>query len=314
MKRFVPNAPLFRDPIYDGAADPVIIWNHLEESWWIFYTNRRASSVNQGVAYVHGTDIGIISSQDNGRTWIYRGIAQGLEFEHGRNTFWAPEIVYANGQYHMYCSYVKGIPTDWDKNRQIIHYTSKNLWDWTFQSSLTLSSNKVIDACIYEIEKGKWKMWYKDEAHNSFTYAAESTDLFNWTVLGPEITDCPHEGPNVFEYCGHKWMITDPWEGLGVYRSDNFCHWIRKNNILDDVGKRKDDTFGASHADVIVCGDDAYIFYFVHPELTDEIAKNPDFIWEYKHRRTSLQVAKLEFDGDGLKCNRDSEFYLELRN
>ena len=25
--RVIPQAPLFRDPIYDGAADPVIIWN-----------------------------------------------------------------------------------------------------------------------------------------------------------------------------------------------------------------------------------------------------------------------------------------------
>lgn len=53
-----PNAPLFRDPIYDGAADPVIIWNKEEKAWWIFYTNRRAFGPNCGVAFVHGTDIG----------------------------------------------------------------------------------------------------------------------------------------------------------------------------------------------------------------------------------------------------------------
>ena len=85
--RVIPQAPLFRDPIYDGAADPVIIWNRQEESWWIFYTNRRAAGVNHGVSYMHGSDIGIASSADCGRTWTYRGIAGGLEYEKGRNTY-----------------------------------------------------------------------------------------------------------------------------------------------------------------------------------------------------------------------------------
>ncbi|MEZ4836778.1 MAG: DUF6713 family protein [Caldilineaceae bacterium] len=38
-----PNAPLFRDPIYDGAADPTVIWNRQEQCWWLLYTNRRAN-------------------------------------------------------------------------------------------------------------------------------------------------------------------------------------------------------------------------------------------------------------------------------
>ncbi len=25
-------APLFRDPVYDGAADPTVIWNHQERA------------------------------------------------------------------------------------------------------------------------------------------------------------------------------------------------------------------------------------------------------------------------------------------
>ena len=37
------NAPLFRDPIYDGAADPVLIWNREAKEWWMIYTNRRAT-------------------------------------------------------------------------------------------------------------------------------------------------------------------------------------------------------------------------------------------------------------------------------
>ena len=50
------NAPLFRDPLYDGAA----------------------------------------VSDDGGEYWYYRG-ALDLEFEFGHNTFWAPEVIFANG-------------------------------------------------------------------------------------------------------------------------------------------------------------------------------------------------------------------------
>ena len=28
-----PPAPLYRDPIYDGAADPTVIYNPLDKNW-----------------------------------------------------------------------------------------------------------------------------------------------------------------------------------------------------------------------------------------------------------------------------------------
>ena len=47
-------APLFRDPITDGAADPVLIWNRTEKNWWMLYTQRRANSETADVAYCYG--------------------------------------------------------------------------------------------------------------------------------------------------------------------------------------------------------------------------------------------------------------------
>ncbi len=35
--------PLYDDPVYHGAADPVIIYNKAKKKWWMLYTNRRAS-------------------------------------------------------------------------------------------------------------------------------------------------------------------------------------------------------------------------------------------------------------------------------
>jgi Beta-xylosidase len=313
-EKFIPKAPLFRDPIYDGAADPTIIWNREKKEWWIFYTNRRAFAPNVGVAFVHGTDIGITVSRDAGREWDYKGIAQGLAFEEGKNTFWAPEVIWAKGKYHMYCSYVKGIPENWERERQIIHYVSQDLYNWEYQGAIKLSSDRVIDACVYEVKSGYWKMWYKDERDNSHTWAAKSYDLENWQVLGAEITDCPHEGPNVFQLAGYLWMITDPWDGLGVYCSKDSCVWERKDNILKESGQRTDDTFMASHADVLICDDKAYIFYFVHPEMTLEIKNGENPHQHYEQRRSSLQVAELVYDGNTLRCERNKAFYLDLKS
>lgn len=69
----IASKPLFRDPVYDGAANPVVIWNHKENKWFMFYTNRRANVEGlDGVTWVHGTRIGIAESSNGGVTWQYR--------------------------------------------------------------------------------------------------------------------------------------------------------------------------------------------------------------------------------------------------
>jgi len=173
------KSPLFRDPIQDGAADPVVVWNRKELNWWMIYTNRRAMAEGERHAWVHGTDLGVASSSDGGRTWLYRGILTGLDVEWGRNTFWAPEIIWHEGLYHMYVSYIRGVPTDWPGfSRRMLHYVSPDLLAWHFESEIRLSSDRVIDACIHELPGGGFRMWYKDEDHESHTYAADSMDLY----------------------------------------------------------------------------------------------------------------------------------------
>jgi len=82
-----PPAPLVRDPIVDGAADPTIICNREQREWCILYTQRRANVPCRNVAWVHGTDIGIASSGDGGCGWRYRGVLGGLGIGCGRNTY-----------------------------------------------------------------------------------------------------------------------------------------------------------------------------------------------------------------------------------
>ncbi len=300
-------APLLRDPVYDGAADPSLIWNDAERVWWVFYTNRRANAADaqEGVRWCHGTDIGIASSPD-GRTWTYRGIARGLEFEPGRNTFWAPCLVEHNSAYHMFVAYVRGVPADWSGERHIVHYTSRDLVHWTFKSVVALSSAHVIDAFVYPKPSGGWRMWYKDEAHGSHIYAADSEDLDRWDVKGPVVTSTAQEGPAVFWWRGSYWLLVDRWRGMGVLRSDDLARWTEQpGTILDSPGTRPDDADIGRHGEVVVQGPHAYLFYFTHP------SGPKDHVEPGKHR-SSLQVAELELVDGRIACDRNKPFGLDL--
>lgn len=302
-------APLYQDPIYGAPTDPVVIWNREEQKWWMLYTQRRKGGI--GVSHIHGTAIGVASSADGNR-WLYRGTLPGLDIEPGMNTFWAPEVIFAEGRYHMYVTYITGVPTDWNWERHILHYTAENLWNWQFESILSLSSDRVIDACVAQLPDGRYKLWYKDETHDSRTYAAVSNDLCTWDVLGEEIADCAHEGPNVFSLGGKNWIITDEWYGLGVYEAEDLTHWRKQGIILREGGKRPMDGVMADHADVVVCGDVGYIFYFTHPYYTNENRRNRTYEVTERDMEAVVQVALLEVVDGVLVCDRDRKFELRL--
>ena len=317
-------APLFRDPVFDGATDPVVVHHRELGQWWMFYTQRRATAEGPGVAWVHGSGIGVAVSEDGGASWLYRGTAEGLDVEWGTNTFWAPEIVWARGEYHMYVSYIRGVPTQWPgHDRHIEHYTSPDLLSWTHVSRLDLGSRTVIDACVFPLAAAlgedapagtaAYRMWFKDEAAGSQTYAADSDDLVTWTPIGPVITGRPHEGPNVFALGGYFWMIVDEWQGQRVYRSEDLTSWTGQGLILDLPGRRPDDASNGLHADVVVPGavsldtiptgvDHAWIVYFTHPGAADA----PFGEVTYAERRSSIQVAVLRVVDGVLVCERDA--------
>ena len=233
-----------------------------------------------------------------------------MNYEEGRNTYWAPEIIRHNGLYHMYVSYVPGIPSDWNHPRFILHYTSADLINWSFKERVNLNSERVIDACIFRMKNGVFRMWYKDEQRGSHTYFADSEDLSHWEVKGCAADDVPHEGANVFELGGRYWLITDCWNGLDVYYSSDLTKWTKqKERILDEGGTRKDDGVIANHADVYVSDGKAYIFYFTHPERKGRFLDDTKF----GERRTSIQAAELEIKDGKLVCDRNKEITIKLR-
>ncbi|GAA4306877.1 family 43 glycosylhydrolase [Mucilaginibacter gynuensis] len=301
-------SPLFRDPIYDGAADPIVVYNRGEKEWTMMYTQRRANMPLPDVAFCYGTGIGIATSKDHGQTWAYRGTLN-LEFEHGTNTFWAPEVIYDNGTYHMFVTYIQGVYSHWGGNARLVHYTSKNLWDWKFLGDLKLTQN-IIDPTLMKLPDGKWHIWYKNA--NSNTQTAESSDLENWK-LDPKVAigGQPHEGPKIFRFKNYYWMITDEWVGQRVYRSTDAKTWEKQGMVLDKPGHRPEDTPTGAHADVVVTADHAYIIYFTHPGRKthqDDGGHDKDGGFTYSTKRTSIHAAELEFENGTLVCDRDKPF------
>lgn len=301
--------PVFRDPIYDGAADPVVIWNKGEKKWFMFYTNRRAKDTTiGGVEWVHGTRIGIAESKD-GATWKYRDTADIQYRPTAGYTHWAPEIIEHKGLYHMYLTYVPGVFSDWNHPRNILHLTSKNLLNWKYESTLKLANDKVIDACVMPMPDGTWRMWYNNERDRKSVYYADSKDLYHWTDGKKAIADQGGEGPKVFKWKGKYWMITDVWKGLAVYSSTDMLSWTRQpGQILQMPGTGADDGVIGGHADVVINNGRAYIYYFTHPGRTTPPASS-----QYQRQRSSIQVAELKEENGIITCDRNAPTYINLK-
>jgi beta-xylosidase len=309
--------PLYRDPVFDGAADPVVVWNPHQQSWWMFYTNRRANVPGlSGVAWVHGTRIGIAESTDGGATWRRVGDAE-LDLPErvgGKDpTHWAPEVITGpDGTHHMFLTVVPGIFENWQHPRDLVHLTSPDLRKWTYVSTLKLSADRVIDAGVSPLPGGGWRLWYNNERDGKSIYYADSRDLKTWTDRG-KVTSihARGEGPYVFTWRGRNWMLVDTWRGLAVYRSLDLQTWAQQPSpLLDQPGKGTDDGVNGGHASVVVNDGRAFCFYFTHPGRAGTIA--PQDKDSLNLRRSSIQVVEL-FEKDGwLTCDRDAPTHLAL--
>jgi hypothetical protein len=248
--------PLYRDPPFDAPTDPVLCYNAEAKKWFMYYTARRATAANApGVTWIHGSNIGMAESSDGGATWTYRGVADinyGKDAHPNDYTYWAPEVIWHEGTYHMFLSFVPGIFTDWNHPREIVHLTSKDGVKWETVGPFDLKSDRVIDASVIQLPGGAWRMWYKDERKPMALSYADSPDLYKWETQGNAVTDRNGEGPKVIHWKGKYWLIADTWAtGMRVWFSDDCLRW-----------KPQDETLPGSHGDVVVSGDRAWWFYF----------------------------------------------------
>ncbi|QRV14685.1 hypothetical protein JMJ58_17415 [Haloterrigena salifodinae] len=52
--------------MFDGAADPSIMWHRENEEWWLLYTQRRSNIDVPGKAWIRGSEIGVATATDGG--------------------------------------------------------------------------------------------------------------------------------------------------------------------------------------------------------------------------------------------------------
>ena len=141
-------------------------------------------------------------------------------------------------------------------------------------------------------------MFYNNEKDHKAIYYADSKDLYKWEDKGKAIADnIAGEGPIAFSWKGRNWLIVDNWKGLGVYTSDDWTTWKRQEErLLEKPGTGKEDSVKGGHADVVISGDRAYLFYFVQPK-----------------KRSWIQVVELKYNNGIITCNRDEETFINLQ-
>lgn len=300
--------PLFRDPVHDGAADPVVVWNRARKTWWMLYTNRRADLANSnGVTWVHGTHIGIAESADGGAHWKYVSEAE-IPLPAPDYTLWAPEVIDVHGTYHMFLTVVPGTFDNWQHPRHILHLTSRDLLHWKPLENANLESDRTIDACVFKLPDGNWRLWYKNEADSSKVYFSDSPDLVHWTPKGIATTN-HGEGPVVFQWHGAYWLINDPHAGLAVFRSNDLTTWKQQpDNLVRMPGTQPTDRAVGNHADVVVDrGGRAWLFYFTSQGGADAEGHDPSW-----GRRSVLHVTELHEKDGVLTVDRNAPAYIHL--
>jgi len=304
-------APIYRDPVYDGAADPEIVWNCHANEWWIFYTGRRAR-LEGGMTWA-GTAIGVAASKD-WKSWRHVGYCR-FDGEGGvadsEDTFWAPGIVFDGEKYHMFVVLKKGRPIPWNGEPSIVHYEApaNNLLNgWKKVGVVqTPASGRCIDAGLCQVN-GEWRMWIK---HQGKIRLMASCDLQSWTdrglVSGDVNKERGIEGPYVFFWRDRHWMITDPHNGIQVYTSNDTEIWKKMGAILEGPGSRTLDISRGRHPSAITVSNRAFIFYHVepyrpYPPLHRDL---PPAEKSIKQKICVIHCAELIYEDSKLSCDRN---------
>ena len=163
--------PYYADPLFDGAHDAEFVWHEGEQVWWVIYLQNRYNSPIAdpagSCAYCVYTDFGLASTPDGGRSWVYRGVADGMDVPidlrnnslpstrppaaasqmYGGATWWRPAVVRHGGMYHGFFVYNPD-PGDGMHSCRIVHYTSDNLKTWHFAEVARSEHPSAYDRCV----------------------------------------------------------------------------------------------------------------------------------------------------------------------
>ncbi len=304
----------FQDPNYNGSADPEIVWNPHARQWWIFYTGRRAT-LEGGMTYA-GNAIGVAAS-DDGHHWSHVGYCK-FDGEGGlpdsKDTYWAPGIIADGQQFHMFVTFLPGQPRPWTGTSEIVHYVAPVndlLHGWKKVESIP-QAHHVIDAGLIK-QNETFELYYKKKGKVGLL---TSTNLQDWEDQGPIAGDVNTmhnvEGPYPFFWKNAKWLVTDPHNGIQIYRQSADNSWTHQGTILLEPGQRDLDHSRGRHASVAVVGDRAFIVFHVEPQRPYEGKSISPDKKTVAQKICVLQMAELIDQGTTVTCDRNQPVILPI--
>lgn len=308
------TAPLMTDPIHDGMTDPTLVPGDDPGEWWCFFAHRRANtkvSVLPAIGRCHGTDVGVMQSRDDGRSWLYRG-AVPLPVGPGQNTLWGPMAVRVDGEVHLFVTFIQGVPNDptWGLSswpREIHHFVGSGLWTWRHVGRLELGTEHAVDACVERLPDRSWALWFKDEAVDGAIRRTTSADLRTW---GPpqDVLAGWHESPVVKRLGDYYWLLAETQEGLRAYRSGDAETWVAQGEFIAPSGSRPHDQGPPRSPDLVAVGSGhGYLFYYAQSG-TDAFGEPAPT----SGQSSVIQAARIEVQEGSLVCDRDAPLQLDL--
>jgi hypothetical protein len=182
---------------------------------------------------------------------------------------------------------------------------------WTKVNVPAWAGPDPIDATLIKVG-GEFRAYYRVGAGGGIQWSV-SDDLVAWENKGP----CPgdvndrakrgygyQEAPYVFRWRGSYWMLTDPHEGLAVFRSRDAVTWELNGRLLRAPGRRAQDHTRARHPSAAVVGERAFVFYHVEPGRP--YPAPPAEQRTIAQKRSFQQMAELELQHGRLTCDRNA--------
>eukprot|EP01043_Picozoa_sp_COSAG02_P025553 COSAG02_NODE_1440_length_12590_cov_2.822352_6_plen_705_part_00 len=243
----VASSPFYRDPLFDGAHDPELVWNHAEQCYWLLYLQNRYNiplSDPAPLGRTSLTDIGLASTPDGGRSWVYRGVAEGLDVpasaradelppsgtqQYGGATWWRPAVTFAGGVYHAFWIMWEssrgmkgpdgpGAYANWN----LIHYTSNNLKSWRYNQTVRTNSF-AYDSDVFRLADGRYILFSTGQTRlvRGNPKVLQSYDLYHWSqCTDPGLQVNIDEGPHA------TWNdMSIKWRGFAFINWDGSAHF-----------------------------------------------------------------------------------------
>jgi len=330
-------SPFYADPVFDGAHDAELVWHADEQVWWVVYLqNRYNSNLADHIGWspcgplCSYTDLGMASTPDKGKTWVYRGVAQGLDIPvadrldppftegstqmYGAATWWRPCVYYdeRTALYHGFFVYWS-IAVPYPKT-SLVHYTSSNVSHWKFEGFVR-RNKKGYDSAVTRLSSGKYLLVSVGGD------ALESDDLYTWRPSNNSVGHVD-EGAHFSRFSNSLWLNVEPrcgppatpdWRpsqgrncNPNIRKStDGGASWQTQTQLLfNGPGVRRFDEYWAFQGPLVPQGDDLYVMYFT--QLTVNTSLEPGV----HTQRSMLQVAKVTQQHDGVvTADRNASFH-----